>query len=90
MVEAAALKKELGGADRRLERLLSDLEIILIQIANLEPDAGGSAIEVIRAGVEDGDILFKIRLNEARRPPEKSGAGLVPGPRNGRPAEGIV
>ena len=89
-VEAAALKKEIGGADRRLERLLSDLEIILLQIANLEPDPDGAAIEVIRAGVEDRDILFKIRLSEVRRPAAKSGAGPGPAPRSGRPGNETV
>jgi hypothetical protein len=84
VVEAAALKKEIGGADRRLERLLSDLEIILLQIANLEPAPDTADIEVIRAGVENRDLLFKIRLNEVLRPAEKSG------PRNGRSAKGIV
>jgi hypothetical protein len=66
--ETAVLKKGLGSSDRRLEKLLSDLERILLQIANLAPDAGASDIEVIRAGVEDHDLLFKINLSETTRP----------------------
>ncbi len=81
MIEAAALKKEIGSSDRRLERLISDLEMILLQIANLKPDPDISDIEIIKAGVESRDILFKIKLNEARSPTARSSAGLAPGPR---------
>ncbi|HSA96690.1 MAG TPA: zf-HC2 domain-containing protein [Acidobacteriota bacterium] len=90
MIEAAALKKELGGTDRRLERLLSDLEMILLQIANLKPDPDSADIDVIRAGVESRDILFKIQLDEARRSTNKSGAGLAPVPRGGDLARATV
>ena len=65
--EAAALKKDLGSSDRRLERLITDLETILLQIANLRPDPDPAAVEFIKEGIESGDILFKINLNEARR-----------------------
>jgi hypothetical protein len=74
VVEAAALKKEIGSSDRRLERLISDLEMILLQIANLKQDAGMSDIEIIKAGVESRDILFKIKLNETRGATAKSSA----------------
>ncbi len=65
--EAAGLKKEIGSSDRRLERLVSDLEMILLQIANLKADADLSAVEIIKAGVESRDLLFKINLSEVRR-----------------------
>ncbi len=86
--EAAVLKKGLGSADRRLERLISDLEMILLQIANLTSESEDAAIEIIRAGVEGRDILFKINLNEALRPAAKSSAGQTPGSwgGNGEPA----
>jgi len=73
--EAAVLKKGLRSSDRRLERLISDLEMILLQIANLASDSDDSDIEIIRAGVESRDILFKINLSEGRRPSPKSPAG---------------
>jgi hypothetical protein len=88
--EAAALKKELGGSDRRLERLLSDLETILLQIANLKPDPDSADIEIIRAGVESRDILFKIKLNEARSSTARSGAGSPPGPQGDGLGRAIV
>jgi hypothetical protein len=79
-LEAAALKKEIGSGDRRLERLISDLEMILLQIANLKPEPDVADIEIIRAGIESRDILFKIRLNEARTSTSRSIAGLAPAP----------
>jgi hypothetical protein len=73
--EAAVLKKELRSSDRRLERLVSDLEMILLQIANLKSETDISAVEIIRSGVESQDILFKINLSEVRRSTRKVGAG---------------
>ncbi len=78
--EAVVLKAGLRSSDRRLERLVSDLELILLQIANLSTDSDVSDIEVIKAGVEDRDIFFKINLSEVHRPSEKSGAGPASGP----------
>lgn len=75
--EAALLKKELRGSDHRLERLVSDLEMILLQIANLKPQADASAVEVIKAGIESRDIFFKINLNEVRRS-NGEGTGRAP------------
>jgi hypothetical protein len=90
VMEAAALKKELGGSDRRLERLLSDLEMILLQIANLKPEPDSGDIEVIRAGVESRDILFKIKLNEARTSTARSIAGLGRAPQSSDIERAIV
>jgi hypothetical protein len=78
LLEAAALRKGLGSSDPRLERLIADLEMILLQIANLTPDSDETDIEIIRAGVEGRDILFKINLNETVRPKQKAVAGLSP------------
>ncbi len=76
--EAAVLKKGFRGSDRRLERLVSDLELILLQIANLASDPEASDIEIIRAGVESRDLLFKINLSEIRRPGGKSSSRQAP------------
>lgn len=78
--EAAVLKKGLGSSDRRLERLISELEMILLQIANLAPEPDDADIAFIRAGVESRDILFKINLSEVRRAAGKPIAGRAPGP----------
>jgi hypothetical protein len=82
LLEATVLKKGLGSSDRRLERLVSDLEMILLQIANLKADSGTPGVEIIKAGIESKDILFKINLNEVLRSGAKSGAGQAPGARD--------
>jgi hypothetical protein len=76
--EAAVLKKELRSSDRRLERLVSDLEMILLQIANLKSGTDVAAVEIIKSGVQNKDILFKINLNEVRRSAENDGIEIVP------------
>ena len=73
--EAAGLKKELRRSDPRLERLVSELELILLQIANLKPQTDVSAVEVIKAGIESRDIFFKIDLSEVRRSNTDEGEG---------------
>jgi hypothetical protein len=81
--EASWLKEELGDRrQRRLQELVSDLEVILLQIANLEEESDMSAIELVQDGVESRGILFKIHLAqfndgskafaEAGRAPDKS------------------
>jgi hypothetical protein len=67
MREGAVLKKELRGEDPRLERLLSELEMIFLQIANLKAEGDLSEVELIRTGLEQNDILFRINLSELRR-----------------------
>jgi hypothetical protein len=61
--EASLLKEELSGRrHRRLQELVSDLEVILLQIANLEEESDISAIELVQDGVKSRGILFKIHL----------------------------
>jgi len=69
--EASLLKTDLRNSkNRQLERLVGDLERILLQIANLEGGDDLTALGIIKAGAESGDVLFKIdlaELNAARR-----------------------
>ena len=81
--EAAGLKDDLRAAgDRRLERLVGELETILIQIANLKSATDLPGVEIVQAGVGLKDILFKINLSEARsaapaaKPPAKPAARI--------------
>jgi hypothetical protein len=61
--EASWLKEELSGRrNRRLQELVSDLEVILLQIANLEEESDMSTIELVQDGVKSRGILFKIHL----------------------------
>jgi len=67
--EASYLKQDLSDhqAEQRLIRLIGDLEVILLQIANLEEENDLSAIEMVRSGVDKKGVLFKINMEEMRR-----------------------
>jgi hypothetical protein len=65
--EASSLKKELSkNKDRRLEKLVGDLELILVQIANLEEKEDLPEIEIVKSGVDRKGILLKINLEQMR------------------------
>jgi hypothetical protein len=73
--EANWLKKELlGRHQRRLQELISDLEVILLQIANLEEESDISTIELVQAGVKSRGILFKIHLADTAQFRDNSNA----------------
>lgn len=66
--QAGGLKNELAGPDQgQLRELISDLEIILLQVANLDSDSDISAIELVKNGVKLRGILFKIQLSDIRQ-----------------------
>jgi len=66
--ETGALKPALQKSrEQRLGQLVNDLEVILMQIANLESREDVRGIEIIRNGVERQGVLFKINLEEIRR-----------------------
>jgi hypothetical protein len=63
--EAASLKSDLKApAQRRLRELVSDLETILVQIANLESANDLDGVELAKRGVEEKGIFLKINLTE--------------------------
>jgi hypothetical protein len=63
--EASRLKSDLKDpAQKRLRELVSDLETILIQIANLDSANDLSAVEFVKQGAESRGIMFKINLAE--------------------------
>jgi hypothetical protein len=62
---AAELKKELSSpADRRLKGLVSDLEVILLQIANIESEYDLSWIDLVKTGVDQRGIFLKINIQK--------------------------
>jgi hypothetical protein len=66
--QAGRIKTELADLDQRqLRELISDLEIILLQVANLESDSEISAIELVKNGVKIRGVLFKIQLTDIRQ-----------------------
>lgn len=71
--EASFLKKGLADSDqRRLQSLITDLEVILLQIANLESGHDLEAIEFVKDGVESRGILLKIHLTDIHQSTKKS------------------
>ena len=66
--EAVYLKSELGDtAQIRLRELVDDLEVILLQIANLEDEHDLQAIELVRSSVTKQGLLLRIDLSELSR-----------------------
>ncbi len=50
--------------DRRSARLISSLNKILIELANLEEQNDVPGVEIIRGGIHQENLLFKIRMAE--------------------------
>jgi len=70
--EAGFLKEELAESDQeRLENLITGLEIILLQIANLESENDLDAIELVRDGINRRGILMEINLSDLRHSMKK-------------------
>jgi hypothetical protein len=79
--EAAYLKTALDDpAQMRLRELVGDLEMILLQIANLENEHDLEAVEMVRRGVDKQGVLFRIDLSKIsqQRPGMSSGADPKP------------
>jgi hypothetical protein len=77
LAQAASFKGELNGPkQRRLRELVTELELILLQIANLESGQDLNAVDLIRSSVSGRDVMLKIDL-------EKMRGGDVPEPKPG-------
>jgi len=77
LARAASFKDELNSPkQRRLRELVTELELILLQIANLESGQDLDAVDLIRSSVSDRDVMLKIDLEKIR-------GGDVPGPEPG-------
>ena len=75
--EAAYLKTALEDpAETRLRELISDLEIILLQIANLEDEYDLEAVEMVQKGVNKRGVLFRIDLSEISRKPSDASSRI--------------
>ena len=65
--EASLVKSDLKDPkDRRLKDLVSELEIILLQIANLEEQNDLRGVEMVRSGMDRKGVLLKINLEQMR------------------------
>jgi hypothetical protein len=79
VTRAGALKSDLKEpGQRRLRELVTDLETVLLQIANLETENDLEAVEFVKQGVEGGGLLLKINLSEMSG--ELSGTGRIQTP----------
>lgn len=68
ITEAAVLKNELSApSQRRLKALVSDLEVVLLQIANLESEFDISGIDMVKSGVDKRGIFLKINLQKMQQ-----------------------
>ena len=79
--EARVLHRNLSGAnERRLARLVLELEDILLQIARLEATERVAGLRAVREDVEQRALLFKIHLERTRstrRSGESGARGVI-------------
>jgi hypothetical protein len=67
---------------QQIRQLIMDLEVILLQLANVEVKPGVPAIEMVRKGIDQKSILLKINVEEMRAmanrtpPPQKPKTSL--------------
>jgi len=61
--EARVLRQE--PLDLHSARLISDLEKIQIELANMGPENSSPGVALIRQGIESNNLLFKIRIAES-------------------------
>lgn len=74
VTEASGLKKELSKpSQRRLKELVSDLEVILLQIANTEAEYDLSWIDLVKTGVDQRGIFLKINIQKMQNSNLESG-----------------
>jgi hypothetical protein len=50
-----------ASVDRRTRLLLEDLEVVLAGIAQLSPHSPAQDLELIREGIERGDVMPRLR-----------------------------
>jgi hypothetical protein len=81
--EAVYLKSALADpAETRLRELVSDLEIILLQIANLEDEYDLEAVEMIQKGVNKQGVLFRIDLSKISKKSTDASSSTKPKTQN--------
>lgn len=65
LTEAQTLNRELNPVvDRQFLQLMNQLELILLQIANLEAEHDLSSVELVRDGIARDGLLLKINIAE--------------------------
>jgi len=55
-----------GPVDERSWRLMEDLDEIMIELSNLDEQAGRSSAGMLRDGIKNRNLLFKLRMRETQ------------------------
>ena len=61
LLSSTRLLQDAPGMDPRLRRLLSDLEDILVQVAQFDPSRGTEELDLITDGLEERQVLPRVR-----------------------------
>jgi len=73
--EASVLKGGLKNSGRKnLQELVAELEVILLQIANLDAEQDQEGVDILQNGVDNQGILMKINLFQMRQEAAESGS----------------
>jgi len=79
LTEAADVRRGLSQpGQRRLRDLVAELEVIMLQIANLESGQDLEGVELVKQGVDSKSLFLKIDLDRMSR--AGGGAALPPAP----------
>ncbi len=79
VTEARTLRREIDpAANRQLLQLMSQLELILLQIANLEAEHDLPAVELVREGIARDGLLLKINIAEMARQEKRNASPAKP------------
>lgn len=77
LIESAMIQADLKRPEeQRLGRLLSDIDIVLMEIANYETGGGDADSGVFREGLDQRGLLFKINLEKMRMSRARSGGDI--------------
>ncbi|MCI0436454.1 MAG: hypothetical protein L0271_22875 [Gemmatimonadetes bacterium] len=61
LLDTRVLMESPAGADPRLGALLTDLELILAQLATLRPDDAATELILIQEGIDQNDVIERLR-----------------------------
>lgn len=79
--EAPAIRKGLSEpGQRRLRELVTDLEVVMMQIANLEAGQDVDGVELIKQGVDRRGLFLKIDLDRLARDARPAASAGAAGP----------
>jgi len=86
--EAPSIRQRLNGpGQRKLRELVGDLEVILMQIANLEAGQDLDGVEMIKQGVDRKSLFLKIDLDRMAREARSDGQAVPPASKPGKKSQ---